>query len=441
MKKILLPIAMLAMACTVAAGIASVPAETVKAAGDVEINEKNFPDEKFRDYVKENFDTDWDGFLSDYEISESTKIDVGEKGISDLKGIEYFTYLTELRCNQNKLTSLDISNNEALQSLYCAKNDITKLDISACPKLVMAYKEGYDDSEGNESVVSQIYNGYEGDTKVEYWLCFDSKVELRCETIDVTAASKTVVCGKTTTCKVDLNNLDSNTPVTWLSSDDNIATVDETGKVKAKMAGLVTIIAKTPDNIKGKVIITVLYKDVSNTKDFWYEPTNTMTGKGVVKGYDKQTLFKPANKCTRAQMVTFMWRLMGEPEPDSETCKFKDVKKTDYFYKACIWGNENHIVEGYKNGTFGPQIICTRKHAVTFLWRLGGCCTTNEECKFSDVKESDYYYDAVRWATAHGILEGYSDGTFRPNGDCLRRQMVTFLDRYYKKVMLPDLVG
>ena len=134
-------------------------------------------------------------------------------------------------------------------------------------------------------------------------------------------------------------------------------------------------------------------------------------------------------------MITFIWRMAGEPAPKSKTCNFKDVKSTDYFFKACIWGNENHIVEGYKDGTFGPQITCARKHAVTFLWRLAGKPEpTTKNNKFSDVKEKDYFYKATLWASEKKILEGYNDNTFRPGGACLRRQMVTFLYKYDKFV-------
>ena len=241
-----------------------------------------------------------------------------------------------------------------------------------------------------------------------------------------------VVCGKTLTLKATLKG--STDKITWKTSDKKIATVDANGKVTAKMAGAVTITASAAGKT-AECKVQVLYKDVTNSKDFWYTPTYYLTNKGVVKGYDKQTKFKPANECTRAQMVTFIWRLMGEPAPKTKTCKFKDVKKTDYFYKACLWGNENHIVEGYKNGTFGPQIVCARRHAVTFLWRLAGKPTPkNAKNKFSDVKKSDYFYTATLWASETGILAGYSDGTFKPDGDCLRRQMVTFLYKYDKFV-------
>ncbi|MBO4459293.1 MAG: S-layer homology domain-containing protein [Clostridiales bacterium] len=242
----------------------------------------------------------------------------------------------------------------------------------------------------------------------------------------------TVICGKNLTLKATLKG--STSKIVWKSSDTKVATVDSNGKINAKMAGAVTITASAAGK-SASCKVTVLYKDVTNSKDFWYAPTNYLTAKGVVKGYDNQTKFKPANKCTRAQMVTFIWRLMGEPKPKTSKCKFSDVKKTDYFYKACIWGNENHIVEGYKDGTFGPQIVCARKHAVTFLWRLAGQPAPKAKTnKFKDVKKIDYFYKATLWASETNILAGYSDGTFRPNGDCLRRQMVTFLYKYDKFV-------
>ncbi|MBO4579787.1 MAG: S-layer homology domain-containing protein [Clostridiales bacterium] len=251
-------------------------------------------------------------------------------------------------------------------------------------------------------------------------------------TIKLDKSKADIICGKDLTLKATVKG--TKQAVTWKSSDTKVATVDKNGKITAKMAGAVTVTA----TVAGKTAtckVTVLYKDVTNSKDFWFEPTNAMTAKGVVKGYDKQTKFKPANMCTRAQMVTFIWRLAGEPKPKTAKCKFSDVKKTDYFYKACLWGNENHIVEGYKDGTFGPQIVCARRHAVTFLWRLAGTPKpSSSKNKFKDVKKSDYFYTATLWASEKKILAGYSDGTFRPNGDCLRRQMVTFLYKYEKFV-------
>ena len=253
-------------------------------------------------------------------------------------------------------------------------------------------------------------------------------------TLTLNKKTANLVCGKTDSLKATLKG--SSAKISWKSSDKKVATVDANGKVTAKMAGTVKITA-TAAGKSAECEVTVLYKDVTDSKDFWYAPTNYLTAKGVVKGYDNQTRFKPANNCTRAQMVTFIWRLMGEPAPKTKECKFKDVKEKDYFYKACLWGNEKGIVEGYKDGTFGPQIVCARKHAVTFLWRLAGKPNPKaSKSKFSDVKKSDYFYKATLWASEENILAGYKDGTFKPDGDCLRRQMVTFLYKFDKNIKI-----
>ena len=244
--------------------------------------------------------------------------------------------------------------------------------------------------------------------------------------------SVSVVCGKTVTLKATVKG--STSDVKWKSSDSKVATVDSNGKVSAKMAGAVTITA----SCAGKSVtakVTVLYKDVTDPSEFWFEPTNYLTAKGVVKGYANQTEFRPGNDCTRAQMVTFLYRLQGEPKPKSSECKFPDVKSSDYFYKPVIWAVEQGITTGYSDGTFKPQNVCTRAQTVTFMWRMAGKPDSKlKDNPFKDVKNSDYFYKATLWASEMKILAGYSDGTFRPEGLCLRRQMVTFLYKYDKYV-------
>ena len=200
------------------------------------------------------------------------------------------------------------------------------------------------------------------------------------------------------------------------------------------MAGQVTITASAGGK-KATCKVTVLYEDVTNKDDFWFTPTNYLTAKGVVKGYYNQTYFKPANECTRAQMLTFMWRLAGCPEPQSKECKFPDVKQENYFYKPVIWAVEKGITTGYSDNTFRPQNVCTRAQTVTFLWRMAGKpAPKSTENKFTDVKPTAYYYIPTIWASEKKILAGYDDNTFRPQGKCLRRQMVTFLYKYDKYV-------
>ena len=236
----------------------------------------------------------------------------------------------------------------------------------------------------------------------------------------------TVVCGSKILLKI---NGVSNKP-TWTSSNTKIATVDASGNVKGIQAGACVITGKI-GNVATKCNLLVQYKDVKNTGDFWYTPTYYLTNKDVVKGYDKQTKFKPGNDCTRAQMVTFLWRLAGSPAPKSTSCKFTDVKKSDYFYKAVLWAVEKGITTGTSKTKFSPKGVCTRAQTFTFLWRMAGQpAPKTKTYKFKDVKAKDYFYKAVLWASEKKIVAGYKDGTFKPKGKCLRRQMVTFLYKY-----------
>ena len=251
-------------------------------------------------------------------------------------------------------------------------------------------------------------------------------------TLKLNKTTTNIVCGATETLKATLKG--SSSKITWKTSDKNIAAVDANGKITAKSAGTVTITA-TAAGKTAKCSVTVLYKDVTDSKDFWFAPTNYLTAKGVVKGYDNQTLFKPANECSRAQMVTFLYRLQGQPKTKATSCTFTDVKEGEYYYKPVIWAVEKGITTGYSDGTFKPQNVCTRAQTVTFLWRMANKpAPQSKTCSFTDVKKTDYFYNAVIWASEKKIVAGYDNGTFKPNDKCLRRQMVTFLYKYDKYV-------
>ena len=338
-------------------------------------------------------------------------------------------------CNDNKLTSLNLANADNLVGLKCHHNSLKTLDISQCSGLILAYTKGHKTYSESKKVIDYYLNtevvdedGCILDDGEEYNLKLDVATKIKKDALKLDKNTAQIVCGNSLTLKATPSN--KSAKVTWTSSDKNIATVDSNGKVTAKMAGSVTITASTSDSV-GKCVITVLYKDVKNSKDFWFTPTNDLTAKGIVKGYDKQTKFKPANECTRAQMVTFLYRLQGEPDVKSSTCKFPDVKESDYFFKPVIWAVENNITTGYSDGNFKPQNVCTRAQTVTFLWRMAGePAPWKNSCKFNDVKKNDYFYKAVIWASEKKIVAGYSDGSFQPQGKCLRRQMVTFLYKY-----------
>ena len=141
------------------------------------------------------------------------------------------------------------------------------------------------------------------------------------------------------------------------------------------------------------------------------------------------TTFSPSAGCTRAQVVTFLWRAAKEPAPTSKENPFKDVKESDYFYNAVLWAVEKGITVGTDPDKFSPGETCTRAQIVTFLYRYEGRPEVKPDDSFTDVKPGDYFADSVAWAVANGITKGTDPGKFSPSDTCTREQVVTFLYR------------
>jgi len=342
----------------------------------------------------------------------------------DISGIKN---LNELQLNRNALKAIDLSGCKGISILDVDDNKIRSIDISNNPTLLQTYLLGK--TKDVEGTITYVLS----EDGVEGRLTFDPEVKIVTKgSLTLDKMSLTLKAGETDTLKATLKGADGK--ITWKSSDKKIATVNSEGKITAKMAGKATITVTAA----GKTAIckvTVLFKDVTDKKDFWYNPTYELNAKGVVKGYADQTEFRPANECSRAQMVTFLWRLAGSPEPTKKETSFKDVKSTDYFFKPVIWAVEKGITTGVSKTKFAPSGICTRAQTVTFLWRMAGKPAPKaDKCKFTDVKSGDYFYKATIWASEKKIVAGYSDNTFKPSGKCLRRQMVTFLYKYDKNV-------
>lgn len=172
------------------------------------------------------------------------------------------------------------------------------------------------------------------------------------------------------------------------------------------------------------------FTDVGSS-DYFFQPVLWAVDNGITTGISA-TKFGPNNSCTRAQVVTFLWRAAGEPEPSSTKNPFKDVKASDYFYKAVLWAVEEGITTGMSATSFGPNSPCTRGQVVTFLYRSAGTPeSTSGKNPFSDVKSSDFYYNAVLWAVGEGITTGISATNFGPSQTCTRGQVVTFLYRSF----------
>ena len=144
------------------------------------------------------------------------------------------------------------------------------------------------------------------------------------------------------------------------------------------------------------------------------------------------TTFAPNAGCTRGQMVTFLWRANGSPEPKSTATSFTDVKSGAYYEKAVAWAVENNVTTGTSSTTFSPDASVTRAQAVTFQWRAAGAPAAEGTNAFADVSASAFYAPAVQWAVNAGVTTGTSDTTFSPNSNCLRAQIVSFLYRAAK---------
>lgn len=164
--------------------------------------------------------------------------------------------------------------------------------------------------------------------------------------------------------------------------------------------------------------------------DYYYDAVNWSAENGITTGIDSLH-FAPDLVCTRAQAVTFLWRATGSPEPANRENPFTDVKDTDYFCKAVLWAVEEGITTGTSETTFSPDMMCSRAHIVTFLWRAKRMPLASGTNPFADVKPDDYFCNAVQWAVDETITTGTSNTTFSPDAPCTRAQIVTFLYRTY----------
>ena len=146
------------------------------------------------------------------------------------------------------------------------------------------------------------------------------------------------------------------------------------------------------------------------------------------------TLFVPNAGCTRAQAVTFLWRAAGSPEPKSADLPFTDVPADAYYAKAVAWEVENGVAKGVSETAFAPDTSCTRAQIVTFLWRAQQSPAPGGANPFVDVRADAYYYDAVLWAAKEGVTSGTGSVTFSPDVTCTRGQIVTLIYRSRKPI-------
>lgn len=181
-----------------------------------------------------------------------------------------------------------------------------------------------------------------------------------------------------------------------------------------------------------KIAQTMNFVDVK-TSDYFYDSVKWAVNNNITKG-TSATTFSPNNTCTRAEIVTFLWRAAGSPTPTITRNPFTDVKYAvgSDFYNAILWASQNGIAAGTSTTTFAPNDNCTRAQIVTFLWRYAKKPLGYYTNPFNDVNKTEYaaYYDAILWAAGKGIATGNTPKTFDPDGTCTRAEAVTFLYRY-----------
>lgn len=245
---------------------------------------------------------------------------------------------------------------------------------------------------------------------------------------DVTVSPSRASYGDTVTITVD--------PDTGYKLDELIVTDSDGDEISVRSRGDGRYTFTMP---RGRVTVEATFVAISEepealsfvdvpTGAYYYDAVTWAVENGVTSG-TSATTFSPNNSCTRAQMVTFLWRAAGSPRPESTVNPFTDVSTSAYYYNAVLWAAEQGITNGTSATTFSPDATVTRGQTVTFLWRNAGSPAASGS-SFTDVASDAYYATAVAWAAGEGITSGTSATTFSPDNDCTRGQIVTFLWRY-----------
>ena len=287
----------------------------------------------------------------------------------------------------------------------------------------IAVKAGMNDSAIATATFTKYSGGGGGGSYTPSYTVSVDKTENGTITVSPKSASK----GDTVTITVKPDKGYELEDLTVLDSKGKeLALTEKNGKYSFKMpAGKVEVKATF---IKEAEISP--FDDVS-TNAYYYEAVKWAQEKGITGGIGNK-LFGPNDPCTRAQIVTFLWRAAGSPAPKNTGTAFGDVKPGSFYEQAVAWAVENGITGGTGDGKFSPDATCTRAQSVTFLYRAAGSPKVSGSAEFGDVATNAYYADAVAWAAKNGITGGIGGGLFGSNNDCTRAQIVTFLYRNYQ---------
>ena len=332
-----------------------------------------------------------DNQLTSLDVSKNTaleRLDCQRNQLTSLD-VSRNAALKELDCHRNQLTSLDVSKNTALIELDCSDNQLTSLNVSGCTALKELWCSGNQLTSLDVSKKNQA---------LRFLACYGNKLAV----LDVSAVPK-------------LLDALENGEKTVNKAEGFVEYESEQGHIWMDLG------QKT-------IPVTNCFSDVGSD-DFFYDAVLWAYQNDITAGTSK-TKFSPYKTCTREQVVTFLWRAKGCEEPTSTNNPFKDVPADAYYTKAVLWAVENGITNGKSKTKFGVGDPCTRGQVVTFLWRAEGEPEpTSAANPFKDVSETDYFYKAVLWAVENDVTKGTSKTKFSPAKTCTRGQVVTFLYR------------
>ncbi len=374
------------------------------ATSGIEINEINFPDATFRNYVKSNFDTNKDGYLSKNEIAAVTTINVNNKGILSLKGIEYFTALTELDCSNNNLTSLDVSANTSLTKLYCTGNRFNikvtsngKFNLSTLPT-------GFDLSKASNwnggTVSGNILTVYYGVNYVTYNYDYGNNITVSF-TLNVTWENN--------------GYYPPFYPPFYPNYPDNSENDDNDAENVVTENPVNPDDTQNPDTTVPEEKVELPFIDVDKN-DWFYEAVEYVYENEIMNGVSDNT-FGSNDNVTRAMVWTVLARISGA-----------DVNGGDPWYaKSQAWAIESGVSDGTD-----PEFDITREQIVTMLYRFAGSPKVSGTIAgYPDGTDvSEWAYDAMVWAVNEGLIKGDDYGKINPLKNATRAELSVMLMRF-----------
>ena len=412
----------------------------------VTLDEEKYPDNKGNYFAVAKLVVDWDAGTASADptfdqsscgtaVSNFTSADVlaglqtnAGAGVEWVAGIDHPTFSWDKWHISADYTAVDAAIEKAN-----ALNENNYRDFSAVKAALDAVVRGKNITEQSEvdamaKAIEDAINALDwkssggGSSSPSYSVTTPSKTENGTVTVNPKSASK----GSTVTITVKPDSGYQLDDLTVIDKNGNELKLTDKGNGKYTFTMPASKVEVNATFVKEVEISP--FSDVS-TSAYYYEAVKWAQEKGITGGIGNG-LFGPNQPCTRAQIVTFLWRAAGSPEPKAMS-SFADVSTDAYYAKAVAWAVENGITTGTGDGKFSPDATCTRAQSVTFLFRAIGKLV-DSKAEFSDVLTDSYYANAVAWAVENGVTNGIGDGLFGPDNSCTRAQIVTFLFRAYQ---------